>query len=170
MISLDSQQLESYVPVFDAIPMQWDDARPFIVEQMKKMSNAINIREIGWFLDEELLSGKAFIPGVNIQGNQNSQQFRQILRIVINFGTLPNNTTKSVPHGIIFDSNFTLIEMWISATDPINFKAFSLQYWANSGPGSIILNMDATNVNVTTTSNYSAYTRSYVIIEYIQEL
>ena len=40
----DNQQLESFVPVYDAVPDKWDDARPFIVEQLKRLAFAVNIR------------------------------------------------------------------------------------------------------------------------------
>lgn len=168
-MSFSSQDFESFVPVYDAVPEKWEDARQFLVEHLKKISNAVNIRQIGWFLDEELLAGQQFIPGSNLSGT--SQQFRSVFRKIIDFGVLPNAVTKSVPHGITFDANFTLLNLYIAATKPTApFLAFSLQYWANSAPGSITLNMDATNINVTTTSNYSDYTRSFVCIEYIQEL
>ncbi len=170
--SLSSQQLESYVPVYDVVPEKWEDARPFIVEQLRRLATAINIREIGWFLDEELLSGKSFIPGVN-NGNTSgtSQTFRSILRKVIDFGALPNAGTKSLPHGIVFDNNFTLIDLWAAATDPVAFLAFNINF-SNPLANIVAVNvtMDATNVNITTGVNYSAYTRTYVVIEYCQEL
>ena len=165
--SFDSQNFDSFVPVYDVVPEKWEDARPFLVEQLKKISNGINIREIGWFLDVELLSGKQFFTDQTITGT--SEQFRSVFRKVIDFGQLPNAGTKSLPHGITFDVNFTLVSMWLSATDPVNFKAFSLAYWAKNIPGDIILNMDATNVNVTTASNYTAYKRSFIVIEYLLE-
>ncbi len=81
MLPQDSQQLESYVPVYDVAPQTWDEGRVFLVEQIKRLANAINAREIGFFLDQELLSGKSFIPGVNIvTGAGSSQQFRTVLR------------------------------------------------------------------------------------------
>lgn len=169
-IPVDSQNLESYVPVYDVAPEKWEEARPFIVEQLKKLATAINIREIGWFLDQELLSGKAFIPGTNnILDGGSSQTFRTILRKVIDFGTLPNATTKSVPHGITFDANFTLIQMWASATDPVNLIALPIPYDSAGTAGGIALYMDATNVNIVTQSNRSTYTRCFVVTEYIQE-
>lgn len=170
-IPIDSQNFDSYLPVYDVVPEEWNEARPFLVEILKKISNAVNAREIGFFLDQELLSGKAFIPGSNetLSGGT-SQQFRTILRKVFDMGTLPNSGLLTVPHEIAFDNNFTLIQMWLSATDPVAKAAFSLAYWANSAPGSIILNMDSVNINVQTTSNYSNYTRCFVICEYIQEL
>jgi len=155
--SQDSQVFESYVPVYDAVPEQWEDARPFIVEQLKKVSNAINIREIGWLLDEELLTGKAFFPSSNnVTGTQG--QFRSVLRLVVDVGPLIIGT-KSVPHGIVFDINFTLIDLWVSATNSTTFNAVTM-----SDPQNVTMN--ATNINITSTA---AYDRAYAFIEYIQE-
>lgn len=164
-----SQQLESFVPVYDVCPEKWDEARQFIVEQLKKISNAVNIREIGWYLDEELLTGKAFIPGVNVMGNSSPDQLRQILRKVIDFGALPNTGTKSVAHGIIFDSNFSLIQIFGASTQP-NVNAIPLPFPSSPGAGFIELYMDTNNVIITTDSNRTAFTRTFVVIEYIQEL
>jgi hypothetical protein len=57
----------------------------FACRNPEKISDAVNIREIGWFLDEELLTGKSFVPGINSVNGQTSQTFRQILRKVIIF-------------------------------------------------------------------------------------
>ena len=111
-IGSDSQQLDSFVPVYDVIPDKWEDARGMIVEQLKMLSNAVNIREIGWFLDEELISGKQFLPGINdFADGGGSQQFRTVLRKVIVFPSLSIGAN-SLPHGITIDANFTLIDMW----------------------------------------------------------
>jgi len=171
-IPIDSQNLESYVPVYDASPSTWEEGMPFIVEQLKKIANAVNVREIGFFLDQELLTGKSFIPGVSIVSDGgSSQQFRTILRKVIDFGPLPAAGTKSIPHGITFDANFTLIQMWASATDPVALVAFPIPY---ADPIALInavsLTIDATNVNITVGINRSSFTRCFVFIEYIQEL
>ena len=168
----DSQQFESYVPVYDAVPEKWEEARPFFVEQLKRISNAINIREIGWFLDEELLSGKAFIPGLNNLANQGtSQQFRQILRKVVDFGVLPNAGTKIVPHGITIDNNFTLIQLWAAATDPVAFTSIAIPFATPVAlANNIAIFLDATNINIVTGVNRSNFTRCFVFIEYILEL
>jgi len=170
-IPIDSQNLESYVPVYDVVPAKWEDARPFIVEQLKRIANAVNIREIGWFLDQELLSGKAFIPGVNetLDGGS-SQQFRQVLRKVINFGPLAINGTNSVPHEITVDANFTLVQLYAAATDPVNLLALPIPFTTASLTGEIEIYMDATNVNIITQSSRTTYTRCFVVIEYMQEL
>jgi len=126
-INIDSQVLESFVPVYDAIPDKWEDARPFLVEQLKKISDGVNARTIGFYLDEELLSGNAFYPSATeLSNGETSQQFRTILRKVINTGQLPNAGTTRTPHGITFDNNFQLIRGFLSATDPVNLLAFGL--------------------------------------------
>lgn len=166
---MNSQNFESYVPVYDTVPDEWEDAREFLVEHLKKISNAVNVREIGWFLEEELLSGKAFIPGNTVSGNP--QQFRSVMRKVIDFGALPAAGTKSVPHGINVDANFTLVQLFSSATDPVAFISFPQPY---ADPialvNAVALTMDATNVNITVGTNRSNFTRCFVVIEYILEL
>lgn len=169
----DSQIYETYLPVYDAVPKSWEEARPFIVEQLKRVAQAINTREIGWFLDEELISGKQFIPSASASAStsSDSQQYRTILRKVIDFGTLPNTTSKSVPHGITVDSNFTLMQIYGAATDPTGLLSIPLPFVSAASPAKPIqLFMNATDVVVISTENNSNYTRSYIVVEYIQEL
>ena len=139
-----------------------------LLSNLKKISNAINIREIGWYLDEELLSGKAFIPGISNVANNVTQQFRQVLRKVIDFGALQLGT-KSVPHGIVFDARFTLIQLWASSTDPVAFVAIPIPFVSVTG-GDIEINMTATNINISCATNRASFTRCTVVVEYLQEL
>lgn len=161
MIPIDSQNLESYVPVYDVAPESWEEGRAFIVEQLKKLAEAINIREIGWFLDQELLSGKQFIPGVNIfNDGGDSQQFRTILRKVVTFPGLTSGLNRQL-HGIFIDANFSLIQMFGAAT---NATALTGEPLPN---GSDTMSYDATYVYITVAANY---TRAWACMEYLQEL
>jgi hypothetical protein len=159
MNSETSQIFESYVPVYDAIPESWEEAKPFLVENLKKISNAVNIREIGWFLDEELLSGKAFYPGVSDPNNNVNPQFRQILRKVIDLGALVVGVNPGVNHGIVFDNKFQLIQMWVSGTNTGTLIARTI------GGNSVL--MTSTQILVISTE---AYDKATCVIEYIQEI
>lgn len=160
-MSFDSQNFESYVPVYDTVPEKWEDARPFLVEQLKKISNSVNIREIGWYLDEELLSGKAYIPSAGqMAAGETSQQYRQIFRKVIVFPSLIAGVNTQ-PHGITIDGNFTLIQLFASATDAVAFTGEPVPNGADT------LSYDATNIYITTAL---AYTRGVAVIEYLLEL
>jgi len=154
----DSQQLESYVPVYDAIPDKWEQAQPFLVEQLKKISNAVNAREIGFWLDEELLSGKQFFPATINAAS--SQQFRSMLRKVIDFSPLTGGA-KTLPHGILFDANFSLIQLYAGATNSATFVAEPIPNGADT------ITMDAVNITITTAG---AYDRAFCTVEYMQEL
>jgi hypothetical protein len=155
MIS-DNEEFESYVPVYDTVPEKWEDSRPFIVEMFKRISNAVNAREIGFFIDEEVLSGKAFIPSGTLTGT--SQQFRQVLRKVVDVSSLVPGAN-SFPHGITFDANFTLVDSWVSATNSTILQAVTMVY-----PQVL---MDATLIHITSPI---AFDRAYFICEFMQEL
>jgi len=160
-LSSDSQNLESYIPVYDTVPEKWEDGRPFIVEQLKALANAVNVREIGFFLDQELLTGKAFIPGTNdIAQGGTSQTLRTVLRKVIIFPGLTVGLNTQA-HDITIDFNFTLIQMFGGATNATAFTGEPLP----NGPDTI--SYDANNVYVTVAA---AYDRCYIVIEYLQEL
>ena len=156
----DSQQFDSYIPVYDAIPDKWEEARPLLVERLKEISTSLNFKEIGWFLDEELLTGKAFVPSsTNNSGTQG--QFRTVLRYVLNVGPITTGSnTATIP--VVFDANFTLVDMWVAATNSSTLKA------------SIITDTDlalsssasVTTVTFTSPGNFNI---GWFIIEYLQE-
>jgi hypothetical protein len=159
-MTLSSQEFESFVPVYDTVPEEWNDAREFLVEHLKKISNAVNAREIGFYLDEELLSGKQFIPTTSMSGpsSSTSQQFRTVLRKVINVSPLVAGAN-SFPHGITFDANFTLLDLWVAAT---NSGTLTARVITNAD-----VTMTSTNINITSPG---AFDRAYAVIEYIQEI
>lgn len=161
MIGIDSQNLESYVPVYDVAPETWELARPFIVEQLKRLANAVNLREIGFFLDQELLTGKAFVPGGRVLNDiGSSQTFRTVLRIVVVFpGLVPGVNMQ--PHNITVDANFSLIQLFGAAT---NATALTGQPIPN---GADTISYDVNNIIITVAAGY---TRAFAVMEYIQEL
>lgn len=161
MTPIDSQKLESYEPVYDVVPEKWEDARAFFTEQLKRHALAINSRGIGFFLDQELLTGQSFIPGVNnLSDGGTSQSFRSILRKVIPFpGLTPGVNTQ--PHGIFIDANFTLLHMYGAATNSTALVGNPLPLSTD------IILYNSTNVIVNSTNSYD---RAYIVMEYTQEL
>ncbi len=101
---------------------------------------------------------------------------RQVFRKVIAFGALPNAGTKSVAHGIDtlpqdLPNNyigFSFTRIYATATDPVNELYIPIPYASNVAANVIEINVDATNVNITTASNKTAYTITYVVLEYIK--
>lgn len=161
MTPQDSQVYESYLPVYDAVPPQWEDARAFLVEQLKKIANEFNVREIGWLLDEELLAGKFLYPGVQAASKGGrSEQFRSVFRKVIPFSSIAIGAN-SQPHGITVDANFTLVSLIGAVT---NATAMTGQPVPN---GADTISYTSTDVVITSAA---AWTRGLAIMEYVQEL
>ncbi len=165
-MSTSSQLFEAYLPDYDQTPEKWEEARVYLVEQLKKINTQINEKQIGFYLDQELLSGNSFIPD-SLSVDQ--QQFRAVFRVVVVFGALPNATAKSVAHNITVDANFQIVKMWLAASDPVGLTGFALSYYSIAA-ADIKLNYTSTNVVVTTNSDYSSFTKCYVVMEYANEL
>lgn len=149
---------DSFLPLYYTVPDDWNDAKGFLSEELKKIANIVNNREIGFYLDDEVLTGKNFIPSVNeLADGGTSQQFRSIFRKVIVFPTGFVIGVNSLPHGLTIDVNFTLVQIFASGTDSVAF----------TGDNQPTVGYDATNVIVTSTK---AYNRGIVVIEYMEEI
>lgn len=147
-----NQNLQTFVPVYNFIPQGENELREFLVEQLRVMADASNAREVASYLEEELLTGGQFIPSTN-----NTQEMRSIFRKTLSTGAIAagNNT---VPHGITFDSNFTLIKLWVAATDYTTTTAAIIT--------DDHVSMDGTNININASM---AYDKGYVVVEYLKE-
>lgn len=158
---MNSQEFETYIPVYDVVPEKWEDARQFIVEQLKKISTGLNIRGVGRYLDQELLTGQQFIPTAAMSGSNSSdsQQFRSILRKVTNLGPLTAGVNPPIAHGITFDANFTLIDLWVAGTNSVTLTARVIS-------GNDVV-MTSTSYQITSPQ---AFDRAFAICEYTQEI
>lgn len=88
-----------------------------------------------------------------------------VYRKVINFGTLPISTTKNVAHGITGDFMLTAPPLGV-AYNPTTYVRLSLPNANPTSSNNIQVYVDNTNVVVVTGLDRSAYTSSYVILEY----
>ena len=151
----ESLILDSYLPLYDTVPEKWEEAREFFIENLKKISETTNVREIGFFLDEELLSGKQFIPAAT-----SNQEFRSIFRMVVDCSPLVAGVN-TFAHNITFDVNFTLMQLYAASTNSSTFVAQPIPNGADT------ISLDATNVIITTAA---AWDRCFAVIEYLLEI
>jgi hypothetical protein len=148
-------------------------------QQANSHALAINNRDTGLYDTQEYVSGQSFFPNPNIAGSSGTQTpaQRPVYRKVINFGALPGSSaTISVAHGITIplSSSFTVTRIYGSASKMTNNLAtmsfIPLPYAdPSAAANSIALNMDGTNVNITTgTKDWSSWTSAYVVIEFLK--
>ncbi len=154
-----SQELETFVPVYNVIPETWEEARPFFVEILKKYGDGINRRENGFFLDQEVVAGKSFIPGSNdiLDGGQ-SDVYRTVFRIVVDVGPITAGVV-TTPHGIVNDTNYEQIALWACAT---NSTTLTSTVFGNSDTIRVV------GPDIIITSD-GIYDRCKAYLEYIQE-
>lgn len=148
-----------YLPVSETFPNDPKDLREKLNFIYSLMANATNVRDISLYEDSEILNGQTYFTAGNPQVK------RQIYRTVINFGALPNTATKSVPHNITLSATSEFTRIYATATQP-GTSFIPIPYASAVAP--IELNVDMTNVNITTTSNRTAFTICYVVLEYIK--
>lgn len=133
---------------------------------INNMLQILNIKDTGQYFLTTINTGQVFF---NV--NNDFNMLRSIFRTVVNFGALPNNTTKSVSHNIPnLGTTWSLVRFDCESTKP-NTIAIDIPGWDPTNfPTSqnpIMITFDPTNVNITTTSNMSAWTITWVTLEFI---
>lgn len=134
------------------------------------MANVLNVKDTGVYNNAyETVNGQSWFPNpANNSSTNTTAAVRQVYRKVINFGALPNAGTKSVAHGITITAKTTFTRIYGTATNP-STSFIPLPYASVTAViNNIELNVDATNVNVITGIDRTAYTVCYIVLEYIQ--
>lgn len=134
-----------------------------LYQNVNNISVALNAKDTGYYIDQEFVNGQNYFNPLST----NPILTRSVFRKVIDFGVLPNAGTKTVPHGITVDANLTWTRIYGAATDPVGLNGIPLPYASATGQD-IELRVDAVNVIVTTTSNRTAFTRCYIVLEYLK--
>ena len=140
-----------------------------LVQNLNRMQILLNNKDTGLYPTQEFVCSQQYYPNPTL--NSTTTQYpalRNVFRLVINFGSLPNATTKSVAHGITCTSMVTFTRIYGTATNP-STNYIPIPYASCTDVAhNVELNVDATNVNITTGTNRSAYTTTYVILEYLK--
>ena len=174
MSSSFSDNFNNFLPETFLLPENEEEFKIKLYQYLNEIALAINSKDSGLYVSEETITGRQFIPTTTTSESTNFN-YRDVFRVTINTGILPNSGTSAVAHGITTDQNFSIVSLYGAATRPGGstlMTAIPLPYVNTTTPGdSVDLSMDATNINITTTTaNWIVYIRSFVVIEYIKEV
>lgn len=145
-----------------------------LYQNINSICIAVNLKDSAYYNTQEFVNGQSWFPNPAYNSantvNTTVATFRQNYRQVVNFGALPNAAEKSVAHYIPFDPAYSFTRLYAVATDPVGLTSIPIPYVdvAGTGAANIQLDIDSTNVNITTTANSSNYTICYVVIEYLK--
>jgi len=160
--SSDQPLVANQVSDFDT-PDTYEDFNEIFNREHKRIVEAMNSKVSGLY---PLVESATFEQYFRVNDPQN---YRNVYRLTLNFGALPNAQLKSVTHGLTLDSNFRLVRMYGSANFP-GVQSLPLPYAHSTDTLNIALDIDPTYVNITTGSNRTNFTDTTVVIEYTKEL
>lgn len=155
---------QSFIPTSIILPDTQKDKEHNLIltDYLKKIIGALNDKDIAQYVTQEVLNGqKFFTPNDN-------NRFRDAFRIVINFGALPNTASTSVAHGITVDANTTFTRIYGTSSSPASNLYIPLPFSSSTLSENIKIEIDATNVIITTGDDKTAFTVTYVILEYVK--
>lgn len=141
-----------------------------LYQNINAVTIALNLKDTGYYYNSEFVCGQQYFPDPTLtSGSARNPEPRQIYRLVVNFGALPNTATKSVAHNLTINTSWNFTRIYGTASDTTGLTYIPLPYATTAAVGNNIeLNVDATNVNITTESNMTNYNQCYVVLEYFK--
>jgi hypothetical protein len=147
-----------------------------LAQRVNKINSVINYKTTGIYDEEEFINGNIFVdPASSTTTGSNAFNYAQEFRKMVYFGALPDgtvSTTKSVAHGITFDSAVIFTKRSVTATDSTNLLSIDIPYINVSGTvaSNIEVYVDNTNVTITLSAavDLSSFDNCIVILEYLK--
>jgi hypothetical protein len=128
--------------------------KPYTTDNYKNRKWAEQVsRELGWSQMNELTEKPTGSKWVDQS---------DICRVVVDCGALPNTTSKNVAHNITFSQ---IVRIYGITSDGTNYVPLPTP---TTGTTQVVLYANATNIVLQTASNLTAYTSTFVTVEYIK--
>jgi hypothetical protein len=137
-----------------------------VIKSIGNLNKTVNGKSTGIRALTEFVNGNTYYLGTNATTGLSS------FIKMIDFGTISNIGVNTVPHGIdiSINQNFTFVDIYGVATDPVGLQYIPLPFASSSGTENIQLNVTATDIVITTPIDRSAFTRTLVFVEYLKNL
>ena len=157
----------------DSLPPEIKSLFVSLYQNLNNMAILINLKDTGYYTLQEFLPSQSFFPNPALDSTTaQSPTIRQTFRTVINFGALPNAGSKSVAHHIqistTLPTNYSFTRIYGASSNPDQTSFIPLPYASPTSNKNISIEITNTNVVITTGIDYSAYTTTYIICEYIK--
>lgn len=168
-----SSGFNNFVPNDLIIPREEKEMNLVLTDYIRLMVNNLNAKEVGTYDTEEFAQGQYWFNPANRQNPRSG--LRKVINLQktdgsggsgLNDFTLTNPQT--IAHGIDISPQTVFTRISGAASDP-STQYISLPFVDMTGAGNNIeLCVDATNVILRSTGDFSAFTTAYVILEYLQ--
>jgi hypothetical protein len=141
-----------------------------LYQNLNLISLNLNIKDTGYYDLQQFVNGQLYFQNPSLSSlTPQSPTYRQVYRLVVNFGALPNAGSKSVAHNISVTSGFSFTRIYATATKNDQTSFIPIPFASPILNENIKLEVTNTNVTITTAIDYSAYTITYVVLEYLKQ-
>jgi hypothetical protein len=139
-----------------------------LYQNINNIAVVLNVKDTGYYLDQEFVNGQLYFPNPNYNSSTAEDPgFRQVWRLVINFGALPNTAAKTFAHGLTINGAVTFTRIYATASDTTGFNYIPIPYASASGTDNIQIDVNATDVTITTASDRTNFNICYIVLEYL---
>ena len=153
--SSDRPSLQNQLPLSVDLSEDPKDIRYDVNDLYQSIASSVNNKTGGLFVPEEKINSEQYFDPLN------PQKFRNVYRMTVDFGALPNSTSKSVAHNIAgWTAAYLLTSAYGASTDPVSLNSVPIP---NDG---ILLEINSSSVTVTTSSDRSSFTATTIVVEY----
>ena len=176
----NAQNFGSYVPTtniwdvsqiysVDVTSPEFKELLVRLYQNINLIALTLNTKDSGLYTTDEFVNGQIFFPDPALTSLSSTTPIaRNVFRTVVNFGALPNATSKNVAHNIQPNDGFTFTRIYGASSDTALMTYIPLPYADAAGVDNIQLDVDATDVIITTASDRTNYTTTYVVLEYLK--
>lgn len=141
-----------------------------LYQNINLISLNLNIKDTGYYVLQQFVNGQLYFPNPSLDSTTpQSPTYRQVYRLVVNFGALPNAGVKSVAHNIAVTPNFSFTRIYATSTKNDQTSFIPIPFASPVLNENIKIEVTNTDVTITTAIDYSAYTITYVVLEWIAQ-
>ena len=134
--SSDKPALEDQIPISLEFPEEDKAFKQKLYDTHQRVASSVNGKIGGLYVPTEKTTSAQYFDPTNPQKNKN------VYRMVVDFGALPNSSSKSVPHNISgWNDRYRLRQSYGASTSPSTLEAVPIP---NEG---IFLKINSSNVS-----------------------
>lgn len=139
-----------------------------LYQNINTIALVLNLKDTGYYINQEIINGQQFFSDANTTGSSVTPGYRQVFRMAVDFGALPNATSKSVAHMIDTYPGYVFTRIYGAASKSDGTSFIPIPFSSPTLNENIKIEVTGDNVTITTGIDRTAYTTCYVILEYLK--
>lgn len=151
------------------------ELKELLVRLYQNLNNsmlALNAKDSALYAQQEFVCGQLY-PPTGAPAGAAPNYPRPVFRKLIEFGALPNTAAKNVAHGLTFPpapapNTFVFTRIYGVASDLTGVLYMPLPYASPVLANNVELSVNATNVTVTTGTNLTSFTQTWIVLEFLK--